>query len=83
MVRLVLHQKAGCERFRTFSACAWPVGLLHPTAREVFAGTNLEDVMAKVPNWFLRVIFLGSINLRRGHVRRGPPVFFSHVRNGH
>ena len=41
-----------CERFRTFSACAWPIGLLRPTARVVFAGSNVEDLKAKEPNWF-------------------------------
>ena len=41
-----------CERFRTFSSYAWPIGLLRPTARVVFAGSNLEDLKAKEPKLF-------------------------------
>ena len=62
--RAFVLTRGGGERFRTLSACAWPIGLLRPTARVVFAGSNLEDLKAKEPNWFLRVIFVGSINLR-------------------
>ena len=64
MQACVRANKGGCERFRTFSACAWPIGLLRPTARVVFAGSNLEDLKAKEPNLFLRVIFVGSIVLK-------------------
>ena len=60
----VRADKGGCERFRTFSSCARPIGLLRPTARVVFAGSNLEDLKAKEPNLFLRVIFVGSIVLK-------------------
>ena len=66
-----------CERFRTFSSCARPFGLLHPTARVSFAGSYLEGFKGQRARTSLRVAFvLDPKFCWRGHgVPWSPPVF--------
>ena len=60
MQACVRADKGGCERFRTFSSCARPFGLLHPTARVSFAGSYLEGFKGQRARTILRVVFVGS-----------------------
>ena len=53
----VRADKGVCERFRTFSSCARPFGLLHPTARVSFAGSYLEGFKGQRARTILRVVF--------------------------